>query len=104
MIRLLNTELQLGTESDPFPPILINVGDLLSYWTNGILKSTVHRVVFPHGSGEDRYSIAYFCHPVDETPLIAVPSELVKTESSSIVAGNTKGEYMTAAEHLKSRL
>ena len=68
------------------------------------MKSTVHRVVFPQGIGEDRYSIAYFCHPVDEAPLIAVPSELVKTEEVSNVAGNTKGEYMTAAEHLKSRL
>lgn len=28
-------------------PILVNIGDLLSYWTNGLLKSTVHRVVFP---------------------------------------------------------
>ncbi len=29
------------------PPILMNIGDLLSYWTNGLLRSTVHRVVFP---------------------------------------------------------
>ncbi|KAJ9637907.1 hypothetical protein H2199_007402 [Coniosporium tulheliwenetii] len=29
------------------PPILVNIGDLLSYWTNGLLKSTVHRVIFP---------------------------------------------------------
>ena len=68
------------------------------------MKSTVHRVVFPQGSGEDRFSIAYFCHPVDEAPLIAVPSEIVKTEAASNVAGNTEGGFMTAAEHLKSRL
>nr|XP_003649066.1 uncharacterized protein THITE_120638 [Thermothielavioides terrestris NRRL 8126]AEO62730.1 hypothetical protein THITE_120638 [Thermothielavioides terrestris NRRL 8126] len=36
-----------GTEHDPAPPILMNIGDLLSYWTNGLLRSTVHRVVFP---------------------------------------------------------
>ncbi len=35
-----------GTENDPAPPILVNIGDLLSYWTNGLLRSTVHRVVF----------------------------------------------------------
>jgi len=33
-----------GTENDPSPPILINIGDLLSYWTNGLFRSTVHRV------------------------------------------------------------
>ena len=23
-----------GTEDDPFPPILINIGDLMHFWTN----------------------------------------------------------------------
>lgn len=36
--------------SQPLPPILLNIGDLLSYWTNGLLRSTVHRVIFPHES------------------------------------------------------
>lgn len=47
-----------GTEHDASPPILLNIGDLLSHWTNGLLKSTVHRVVFPKDArrgGEDRY-------------------------------------------------
>jgi 2OG-Fe(II) oxygenase superfamily len=84
------------------PPILLNIGDLLSYWTNGLLRSTVHRVIFPVRSpfsessppkdgtpnggveeerkgnlGGDRFSIAYFCHPADSTPLEPVPSSLV---------------------------
>ena len=51
-----------GTEDDPFPPILINIGDLMDFWTNGLLKSTVHRVVFPQGESADRYSVRYvFC-------------------------------------------
>ncbi|KMQ81387.1 hypothetical protein RF55_26500, partial [Lasius niger] len=67
-----------GTENDPSPPILVNIGDLLSYWTNGLLRSTVHRVAFPadassvvegESSSEPRYSIAYFCHPVGSTRL-----------------------------------
>ena len=28
----------------------------MQFWTNGLLKSTVHRVVFPEGESEDRYS------------------------------------------------
>ncbi|GLA79119.1 hypothetical protein AtubIFM55763_002039 [Aspergillus tubingensis] len=51
-----------GGEEFPFPPILVNIGDLLSYWTDGLLKSTVHRVVFPTSeqqrpNAQDRYSI-----------------------------------------------
>jgi isopenicillin N synthase-like dioxygenase len=31
--------------SKTFPPIVVNIGDLLSYWTNGLLRSTVYHVV-----------------------------------------------------------
>ncbi|KAJ4295024.1 hypothetical protein N0V90_007032 [Kalmusia sp. IMI 367209] len=55
------------------PPILVNIGDLLSFWTNGMLKSTVHRVTF--SGGEERYSMAYFCHPLDEAKLESVPGK-----------------------------
>lgn len=96
-----------GTEHDPFPPILVNVGDLLSYWTNGFLKSTVHRVVFPPGKEVgDRYSIAYFCHPANETRLTAVPSEVIGISHSEQVQqeGSTSSSILTAEEHLRSRL
>ena len=91
-----------GTETDAFPPILVNIGDLLSYWTNGLLKSTVHRVVFPDGGGDDRYSIAYFCHPVDDASLVPVPSDLVSSQSTG--KRGTAEELLTAAQHLKKRL
>jgi len=99
-----------GTEEDASPPILVNIGDLLSYWTNGLLKSTVHRVIFPKDAprgGEDRYSMAYFCHPANETLLVPIPSEMVKNHKSSDVKGvreNGKVEVMTALQHLQKRL
>ncbi len=48
--------------------IVINAGDLLSRWSNDIIKSTEHRVVSPPSAPTDpeypaRYSIAYFCNP-----------------------------------------
>jgi isopenicillin N synthase-like dioxygenase len=95
-----------GTENDQFPPILVNVGDLLDHWTNGLLKSTVHRVLLPEGSKEDRYSIAYFCHPADDTELVRVPSVLTDRrhyEDVRPVNGQGVVKAMTAAEHLKSR-
>lgn len=104
-----------------FPPILVNIGDLLSYWTDGLLKSTVHRVVFPlaeqsRSDPQDRYTLVYFCHPVDSTELVPVPSEMVKrhreqTGGVGVVGfGGGAGTLepgkrpLTALEHLESRL
>ncbi|KAI0122837.1 hypothetical protein BJ170DRAFT_704134 [Xylariales sp. AK1849] len=104
-----------GTENDPSPPVLVNIGDLLSYWTNGLLRSTVHRVSFDAGSvkgessSEPRYTIVFFCHPADETRLNAVPSERVKDFKGSLgdhSEGNPYAErrVLTADEHLQMRL
>jgi len=38
----------------------VNLGDALQFWTKGLLKSTVHRVLIPP---KQRYSIAYFIEP-----------------------------------------
>lgn len=100
-----------GTENDPFPPILVNIGDLLSYWTGGLFKSTMHRVVFPpagteslkgngEGAAEERYSIAYFFHPLEDTKLVSVPSEVVR-QRGKVQDG---GMVLTAMEHLNGRL
>lgn len=91
-----------GTEDDLFPPILVNIGDLMHFWTNGLLKSTVHRVVFPEGESDNRYSIAYFCHPLDHIEIEAVPSDMIrdrKTENSQ-----QRVEKVTAEGYLKKRL
>jgi hypothetical protein len=62
--------------------------------------------VFPKGGkegGEDRYSIAYFGHPVGSTVLEPVPSEAVKKLSVD-GGGEGKVKAMTADEHLLGRL
>ena len=61
----------------PAPPIpgtvLINIADLMQRYTNGRVKSTMHRVVSPSPerfTGDflpDRYSIPFFVHPDPET-------------------------------------
>lgn len=58
--------------------------------------------------GEDRYSIAYFGHPVGTTRLEAVPSEVVrdfgKNTSGGKGLGESEGKVLTADEHLMGRL
>lgn len=101
-------------ENDPNPPILVNIGDLLSFWTAGMLKSTVHRVTF--SGGEERYSMAYFCHPLDDARLEAVPSKVIEGYGDAgreELRGQRKrlglsedgdGEILTAKQHLDRRL
>jgi isopenicillin N synthase-like dioxygenase len=113
------------------PPILVNIGDLLSFWTGGMLKSTVHRVAFSHTpggdadadaevTGKERYSMAYFCHPLDGVELGAVPGEVIRKfvqsgdgeaelERQRVRLGlgekrEGKEEVLTAKQHLDRRL
>jgi isopenicillin N synthase-like dioxygenase len=91
---------------EPNVPVLLNVGDALNFWTGGLLRSTVHRVIFPKDhKGEDRYSIAYFCHAVDDAKFKPIPSDVVRQHSSR-ANGSTNGpaEPITAKQHLESRL
>ena len=87
-----------------FRPILVNIGDLMHFWTNGLLKSTVHRVVFPSPPGEsaDRYSIAYFCHPLDHVEIEAVPSHVIRERTDNNIQHCL--ETVTAESYLKKRL
>lgn len=79
--------------------ILVNVGDQMELWTNGLFKSTLHRVVFlPEHKHLDRYSMPFFVHPDDNIPLSPVPSKHVDQSSK------TDGHILTAGEHLRNRL
>ena len=74
----------------------------MQFWTNGLLKSTVHRVVFPDGEANDRYSIAYFCHPLDHIRIGAIPSDIVRLHSKAFEGSSM--EPITAEGYLQKRL
>ncbi|KAL7320944.1 hypothetical protein PS15m_000775 [Mucor circinelloides] len=79
--------------------ITVNVGDQMEMWTNGLFKSTKHRVTFlPEHNHLDRYSMPYFVHPTDTVPLVPAPSKFIDQTIPD------PDHILTAGQHLRSRL
>jgi isopenicillin N synthase-like dioxygenase len=59
--------------------IIVDTGDMMQNLTNGLLKSTTHRVVNPSDSRERRFSLPYFVHPRPEVDLAPLESCVART-------------------------
>lgn len=85
----------------PYIPdtLLVNTGDLMQRWTNHVFCSTKHRVMIPSDDRvkQSRYSIAFFCHPNDET-------EIACLESCSSAECPPRYPPISAGDYLLSRL
>jgi isopenicillin N synthase-like dioxygenase len=68
---------------------IVNLGDALVKFSNGMLRSNIHRVVAPPGQqgSVTRYSLVYFCRPEDVVVL-----------RSFVGGGGEEGEQVTAKE------
>ncbi|KAG0216501.1 hypothetical protein BGX28_000015 [Mortierella sp. GBA30] len=85
--------------------ILINIGDHMQMWTNGLLKSTMHRVVYnPMQLHHSRYSIACFIHANDSTKLDPIPTPLITQEMKVEAVEFEEARNLTAGEYLQWRL
>lgn len=65
----------------PYPgSITVNIADVLQFWTNGYLKSSIHRVVTPPDDQAhiDRLGLLYFLRPAYDLELKTVDSPLLK--------------------------
>ncbi len=104
-LQLLSPQTGEWTDVPPLPgAIIVNLGDLISFWTRGYLRSTLHRVT-QVPSAKERYAVAYFCRPGFEMRLSAIPSLLLGNlllETTDKEA--PKERDVSAGEWLKARV
>lgn len=61
-------------EARPVPgTFVVNLGDLMQRWTNGVYRSNMHRVK-NNSSSEDRYSIPFFYGPRPDSRIECLPT------------------------------
>jgi isopenicillin N synthase-like dioxygenase len=80
------------------PPLpetfIVNLGDMMPRWTNGLYRSSLHRVRNTLSGGAARYSIPFFYEPDYLARIEAVPGTLA-------IGAKPLFEPCTAGEHLK---
>ena len=82
--------------AEPIPgTFVVNLGDLVPRWTNGLYHSNMHRVM-NNRAGRNRHSIVLFYNPAYDTHVECLPTCLKPGEAP-------KHPPCTAGEHLAQR-
>lgn len=74
--------------------IVVDSGDMLQNLTNGLLKSTTHRVVNPANAQESRFSMPFFLHPRPAADLTPLPGCVARTGGTVAFPRITAGDYL----------
>jgi isopenicillin N synthase-like dioxygenase len=79
--------------------LVVNIGDMLQRLTNGVLRSTTHRVVNPppERRGRSRYSMPFFLHFRSDFCIEALPGTVPPGKQP-------KWPPITADDYLQERL
>jgi isopenicillin N synthase-like dioxygenase len=74
--------------------IIVDSGDMIQNLTNGLLRSTTHRVTNPGNNRERRFSMPFFVHPRSEVDLSPLPGCLAHTGGQPQYPSLSAGEYL----------
>jgi isopenicillin N synthase-like dioxygenase len=77
-----------------FDHIVVDSGDMLQNVTNGLYKSTTHRVVNPADASTERFSMPCFIHPRKDVDLTPMPSAVKRTGGTPLYPSTTAGDYL----------
>ena len=81
---------------EPIPgQIIVDTGDMLQALSNGLLRSTTHRVVNPNSSRDRRFSMPYFVHPRPDFDLTPLPSCIKRTGGKATYPAETAAAALT---------
>ena len=74
--------------------IIVDSGDMLQNLTNGLFKSTTHRVVNPKDANTRRDSMPMFVHPRNDIDLTPHPDFVAMTGGKANYAAIKAGDYL----------
>lgn len=74
--------------------IVVDTGDMLQALTNGLFKSTTHRVVNTDIQNSRRFSLPFFMHPRADFDLTPLPGCIERTGGQIYFPAQTAGEYL----------
>ncbi|MEO0868050.1 MAG: 2-oxoglutarate and iron-dependent oxygenase domain-containing protein [Cyanobacteria bacterium J06642_11] len=83
----------LAVESLP-GQIIVDTGDMLQAFTNGLFRSTTHRVVNHDIGRTRRFSLPFFMHPRAVFDLTPQSSCIQRTGGQALFPGQTAGDYL----------
>lgn len=91
----LQVQLKDGTwlNADPIPgTFVVNIGDMIERWTNGLWKSTMHRVI--HRGDKARISVPFFYEPNFEAVVKPLEKCVERSGREAMHGGSTYGEHL----------
>jgi isopenicillin N synthase-like dioxygenase len=78
-----------------FDTIVVDSADMLQNLTNGLYRSTTHRVVNPPDAASERFSMPCFVHARRDADLSPLPSCIARTGGVARYPQVTAGAYLT---------
>ncbi len=74
--------------------LIVDSCDMMANLTNGLFRSTIHRVVNPHDLTRRRLSMPFFMHPTRDTDLTPLPACIERTSGQADYPSWTAGEFL----------